>query len=488
MEHLLMARWIRFSQPPFQALRTSRERFLVFFLSIIVPSAVSQAADDLASQAAALKLIRETAADICYTVEQRGSQRESQLSGEAEAKLTGAISKVIEMGVKGSGQLKNQEYQGVVREELASTIKNSADCRKDVFNKLIEKLLPTEKPGADTRAPLRLSPAEFLAPSNTRDDWRAIISKYENEYNYLVVINVREIFKNNTFNQISYLNSLGDTLRVLGDGLGFTVSEKTIEDALNLKLYLKLKDKPREEEVFHLESGPRKWTIQYGKLEWNEVVGSTDLDKPIWWRAGAILELVNDDPDWVILHSFRALPVMTNAKGAQDTLFEVNLENRTFAPAAIDGLTLTAVQKKTYYCSIGPGYQPPPPIPMKVNWPEIIKLGDLKNAYRDAVLVTVADVVVSASATYRPESCVNNEDFTTEIPMQINLSSMEMARITIRVNEITSASDELVRSGSPKRPTAPIAVRPFLNWDKVGIAAVSAARVFPRQLTRGSAD
>lgn len=109
------------------------------------------AAQTLADQRTALKEIRETAADICYTVQQEGQQSESKLAGQVEAKVNGVIAKIADLGLSGSGELKNESYQGIIRSELATTIKHSADCRKGVFDKLIERMLPSLTPDKPAR-------------------------------------------------------------------------------------------------------------------------------------------------------------------------------------------------------------------------------------------------------------------------------------------------------------------------------------------------
>jgi eukaryotic-like serine/threonine-protein kinase len=117
--------------------------FVVAFHAL-TPLTTALAQDDLASrQRAALKDIRETAADICGTIEQRGQQSESEIAGKVQAKLNGVMSKVADLGIEGTGHLKSKEYQGVLQTELAATLKESANCRKDVFEKLMEKMLPT---------------------------------------------------------------------------------------------------------------------------------------------------------------------------------------------------------------------------------------------------------------------------------------------------------------------------------------------------------
>jgi YEATS family len=99
-------------------------------------------AQDLDAQTAALQVIRDTARDICYTVEQKGQKSETQLTGDVQAKVSGALAKVVDLGVKGSGAIGNEDYQGVTQEALASTLQSSADCRLKVFDRLVDKMLP----------------------------------------------------------------------------------------------------------------------------------------------------------------------------------------------------------------------------------------------------------------------------------------------------------------------------------------------------------
>ena len=104
--------------------------------------AASVSAQDLDAQKAALEVIRDTAKDICYTVEQKGQKSETQLTGDVEAKVNGALAKVVDLGVKGSGSIGNEDYHGVTQEALASTLQSSAECRLRVFERLVEKMLP----------------------------------------------------------------------------------------------------------------------------------------------------------------------------------------------------------------------------------------------------------------------------------------------------------------------------------------------------------
>ena len=65
-----------------------------------------------------------------------------------QAKIGGVVSKFADLGVTGSGQLKNQDYRGVTQEALAASLQSSTECRLNVFNKLVKRMLPARS--ADT--------------------------------------------------------------------------------------------------------------------------------------------------------------------------------------------------------------------------------------------------------------------------------------------------------------------------------------------------
>jgi hypothetical protein len=117
---------------------------IVLSMCLMGPTLAVAQQNDLATQRAALKEIREAAADICYTVEQRGQKSEVELTGEVQAKVTGVVAKVADLGVKGSGHIGAQEYQGVSQEALGAALAASANCRERVFNKLVDRILPPQ--------------------------------------------------------------------------------------------------------------------------------------------------------------------------------------------------------------------------------------------------------------------------------------------------------------------------------------------------------
>jgi hypothetical protein len=89
-------------------------------------------------------LIRSTAVELCDSIKQEGQTSETQLSGDANAKLNGALGKFIDLGIKGSGNLKNSQYNGVLQTELAKTLKEARDCRQEIYRDLVKRLLPSE--------------------------------------------------------------------------------------------------------------------------------------------------------------------------------------------------------------------------------------------------------------------------------------------------------------------------------------------------------
>jgi hypothetical protein len=122
--------------------------------NLVVASAAT--ADDLETQAKALKIISETATDICNTILQEGSSQSAELSGAVQAKLAGAISKIANLGIEGSGKYNTTEFKGVMQHDLAEAIKSNAECKLNVLKVLQEKMLEHKQSQSTT------VPADFL--------------------------------------------------------------------------------------------------------------------------------------------------------------------------------------------------------------------------------------------------------------------------------------------------------------------------------------
>jgi hypothetical protein len=106
---------------------------LIATLTFISTPALSQDA----TTPAELALIKDAAASICGTVRQDGSMTETDANGQVSVDanlnlggfLKNLIGKLIEAGASTSGTIKNENYQNVVRDHLASVINHNADCR-----------------------------------------------------------------------------------------------------------------------------------------------------------------------------------------------------------------------------------------------------------------------------------------------------------------------------------------------------------------------
>jgi hypothetical protein len=89
----------------------------------------------------ALELITKTADSICNVVSTKGEAESSEVKGEVKAQLSGLAAKLADVGVSGSGAIKSDRYQNVLRQDLASTLHDNTSCRLKVFDALQTKLL-----------------------------------------------------------------------------------------------------------------------------------------------------------------------------------------------------------------------------------------------------------------------------------------------------------------------------------------------------------
>lgn len=111
------------------------------FMIITIMSEPIEAADDLAEKKEALDVIADFAGKVCKDIPLTGDEREYELSGEASAELNGLIKKLVNLGIKVTAKYKKSKYEGVLREDLVKALKNSADCKLDVFRELKLQLL-----------------------------------------------------------------------------------------------------------------------------------------------------------------------------------------------------------------------------------------------------------------------------------------------------------------------------------------------------------
>jgi hypothetical protein len=88
-----------------------------------------------------LDVINNTADRICGVVRDSGSASSSAVQGAVNAELSGLASRLAGAGLQGTVSITNEDYQGVLRNELGSTLSNVAACKLKVFESLQNKLI-----------------------------------------------------------------------------------------------------------------------------------------------------------------------------------------------------------------------------------------------------------------------------------------------------------------------------------------------------------
>jgi hypothetical protein len=110
-------------------------------LGVFIFATSAVLADSMNSKKEALNLISETANKICGDVPVTGSAQSVEVNGKIDVQLKGLASKLAEIGINGSGSITSNDYSGVLREQLADTIKNISECKLKVFESLEKKLI-----------------------------------------------------------------------------------------------------------------------------------------------------------------------------------------------------------------------------------------------------------------------------------------------------------------------------------------------------------
>ena len=80
-------------------------------------------------------------------LQRRVDQRQadsSEVNGNVTAQLRGLASKLADLGVSGTGRISSEQYQNVLRSDLAATLKDNAACKLKVFETLQTKFLRSE--------------------------------------------------------------------------------------------------------------------------------------------------------------------------------------------------------------------------------------------------------------------------------------------------------------------------------------------------------
>jgi len=100
--------------------------------------AYSQSPD---AQGQALDRITKAADEICGIVKLAGSYQNLNVKGQVQAKLSGLIKQLADLGISGAADYTADQYEGFVRSDLAGTFQQTAQCKFKVFDKLQEKMI-----------------------------------------------------------------------------------------------------------------------------------------------------------------------------------------------------------------------------------------------------------------------------------------------------------------------------------------------------------
>jgi hypothetical protein len=111
---------------------------IAFIVIAATAEAYSQSSE---AQTKALGLITKTADDICSIVNHAGSSQSLKVKGDVKAQLSGLIRRLVDAGISGAADFSTDQYEGVIRADLAATIQHNAECKLKVFNTLQEKML-----------------------------------------------------------------------------------------------------------------------------------------------------------------------------------------------------------------------------------------------------------------------------------------------------------------------------------------------------------
>ena len=102
----------------------------------------------------ALNLITDAAVKLCGTVRDSGSAKGVELSIGAKAELEGLLKKLTSLGVDVKGKYVDGTFSGVQQKDLATAMKDNAQCRLEVLKELKSTLLSS----AEARPPTHCFP------------------------------------------------------------------------------------------------------------------------------------------------------------------------------------------------------------------------------------------------------------------------------------------------------------------------------------------
>ncbi len=132
---------------------------VLFLITVLINETAS--ASSLEDKEKALKIIGDFAERLCKDIPLEGQGKNIELTGSAKAELNGIIKTLANLGIEGAAKYQDTGYKGVLQKDLAIALKNSADCRLQIWNDLKDKFIPSTPPPKKTSPTLDPTTARF---------------------------------------------------------------------------------------------------------------------------------------------------------------------------------------------------------------------------------------------------------------------------------------------------------------------------------------
>jgi hypothetical protein len=100
---------------------------------------------DLEQIRQALKIIEDHASKLCSDIPIVGEGSSLELNGNAKIELNSILKKLADAKLEGATKYNQEKYTNVLQKDLANTLKNSTDCKLEIFRTLKDFVLPTNK-------------------------------------------------------------------------------------------------------------------------------------------------------------------------------------------------------------------------------------------------------------------------------------------------------------------------------------------------------
>jgi hypothetical protein len=146
------------------------------FGGIVLGYMDASAADNRVSDA--LKMITDTAAEICESVPLEQTASGNTLSADAQAKLGGLVGRIVGLGLSGTAQYHSERSTGVLQKDLASALQNSNNCKLNVFQTLERDLIGIDRSRTSTEPSPEVVFWQSIASSANRADFENYLRQF----------------------------------------------------------------------------------------------------------------------------------------------------------------------------------------------------------------------------------------------------------------------------------------------------------------------